>query len=197
MGNDFGSRDFNNLLFHGVELRRDLLRFAIDGNRQPFRSRDTGADRFCNRPGIAPEPRAERPHVGNHPYPALLPRSFKGNKDQKPFPALPFVGTEIVVGAIGDANGLYPPEPLRKYLRIPAVFGIVCPLIRQMLAEAELFRVNSDGYQEFMGECEVVGNVLIGDRAIPDGFAHRAGQRWLFLLLLGDGEKRNTVPFVP
>ena len=103
------------------------------------------------------------------------------------------MGIQVVIGPVGKTHRLDPAEPVGEDLRIPAVGGIVRPLIGEVLAEAEPFRFYPDRDQHLVGEGNIVGEILVCDNALVHGFPHRECDRRLALLLLDPGEERHRV----
>ncbi len=100
---------------------------------------------------------------------------------------------QVVVGAVGDADDLHPPEAAGVDLGVPAVGRIVCPLVGEMLAEPESCRVHADGGQDLVRERDVVGDVLVYDHSLVHRSAHRK-PGWLLILKLPlDGEEGHGV----
>ena len=69
------------------------------------------------------------------------------------------VGPEVVVGPVRDPDRLDPTEPAREALGVPAVAGVVGPLVGEVLAEAEPVGRDPDPAEELVGQGEVVRDV--------------------------------------
>jgi hypothetical protein len=76
------------------------------------------------------------------------------------------MGIQVVIRPVGKPNSLDPAEAVGEDLCIPAVGGIMGPLVREVLAEPEPFRLDPDRDQQFVGEGNVVGEILVCDNAL-------------------------------
>ncbi len=71
------------------------------------------------------------------------------------------------------------------------------PLVRQVLAEPEFFRVDAYGYEELVRESQVIGDVLVCHETIRDRRLHGDNHRIASLHLLIDSEERHLVCGIP
>ncbi len=107
------------------------------------------------------------------------------------------MGPEVVVGPVRDPDRLDPAEPAREALGVPAVTGVVGPLVGEVLAEAEAVGRDPDPAEELVGQGEVVRDVLVRHRARRNGLGHAHLDGRLLRLLLGIREERHPVVRVP
>ncbi len=103
------------------------------------------------------------------------------------------VRAQVVVGAVGDADDLHPPEAAGEDLGVPAVGRIVRPLVGQVLAEPEFIWIDTDSGQDPVRERDVVGDVLVRDHPLAYCGAHRHSGRLLTVELPRDGEEGGGV----
>src|SRR5208283_3222643 len=107
------------------------------------------------------------------------------------------MGVEVIIRPVGNPDGFDPAEALRVHLRVPAIGRVVRPFIREVLAEPEPFRPYPDRDQKFMGESDVVGNILVGNDTFIHCFPHRHFYRMFTFLLVDVRQKRHPVVCVP
>ena len=130
-------------------------------------------ERLEDRLRLVPVLLAEHAHVRDDAPAGNLLRLLVLDVDRHRAAARGAVGVQVVIGPVSDTDRLDPAEPFGEDFRVPAVGRVVRPLVGQVLPEPEPVRLYADLDEEFVGECDVVGDVFVRDDSLVNRLPHR------------------------
>lgn len=192
---DIFAEYIDHLVFDGVHLRRDNDLFTVNGEVETVGLGFGGgcfhevADGLC----FAAVNGTHLAEVGHNCFVVDLLCFGILNKDGHLFAGNPGVGFEVVVGTVGDTDDLNPAEPVGVGFGVPAVGCVVCTFVGHMLAEPDFVGVESDGAEDVVGHCHIVGNVFVCDDSFVNCLPHGFDYCRCVGFLLGDSAERHGV----